>query len=143
MANISAIKLPNNETYDLKDKNALPLTGGQVTGPVTFGDSVSADDLTVGNMVVNGSASFTNGIRNFQSVSVSLPVASWSSNSQTVTVSGVTATNTVVVSPAPDSFGDYSTSVVHCTAQGNNSLTFTCSETPAGALTVNVLIMNI
>lgn len=143
MANISSIKLPNNEIYDLKDKNALPLTGGQVTGPVTFGDSVSADDLTVGNMVVNGSASFTNGIVNFQSVSVSLPVASWSSNSQTVTVSGVTTTNTIVVSPAPASFGDYSSSVVHCTAQGNNSLTFTCSEVPASALTVNVLIMNI
>lgn len=143
MANISAIKLPSGTTYDLKDKNALPLTGGQVTGPVTFGDSVSADDLTVGNMVVNGSASFTNGIVNFKSVSVSLPVASWSSNSQTVTVSGVTTTNTVVVSPAPASFADYSTSVVHCSAQGTNSLTFTCSETPASALTVNVLIMNI
>ena len=143
MANLSAIKLPNGTTYTIKDNNALPLTGGQVTGPVTFGDSVSVDDLTAGNVVVNGSASFTNGIVNFKSVSVSLPVASWSSNSQTVTVSGVTTTNTVVVSPAPDSFGDYSTSVVHCTAQGNNSLTFTCSETPAGALTVNVLIMNI
>jgi hypothetical protein len=143
MANISAIKLPNGTTYTLKDNGALQLTGGQVTGPVSFGDSVSIDEATLGDLVVNGSASFTNGIANFKSVSVSLPVASWSSNSQTVTVSGVTATNTVVVSPAPASFGDYSTSVVHCTAQGSNSLTFTCSEVPAGALTVNVLIMNI
>lgn len=63
MANISSIKLPNNETYDLKDKNALPLTGGQVTGPVTFGDSVSMDDLTAGQLVVEGAASVTNNLQ--------------------------------------------------------------------------------
>lgn len=40
----------------------LSLTGGQVTGPVTFGDSVSIDEATVGDLVVNGSASFTNNI---------------------------------------------------------------------------------
>ena len=40
----------------------LKLSGGQVTGPVTFGSSVSADELTVGDLVVNGAASFTNGL---------------------------------------------------------------------------------
>ena len=63
MANISAIKLPNGTTYTLKDNGALQLTGGQVTGPVTFGDSVSIDSLTAGDLVVNGSASFTNNIQ--------------------------------------------------------------------------------
>ena len=63
MAVLSAIKLPNNVTYTLKDNGALQLTGGKVTGPVTFGDSVSIDDATIGNLVVNGSASFTNGAR--------------------------------------------------------------------------------
>lgn len=63
MANLSAIKLPNNVTYDLKDNGALQLTGGQVTGPVTFGDSVSIDDLTAGQLVVTGEASFTNNIQ--------------------------------------------------------------------------------
>ena len=61
MADISAIKLPNGTTYNIKDINALPLTGGSVTGPVSFGDSVSIDEATVGDLVVNGSASFTNG----------------------------------------------------------------------------------
>ena len=40
----------------------LKLSGGQVTGPVTFGSSVSADELTAGDLVVNGAASFTNGL---------------------------------------------------------------------------------
>ena len=38
----------------------LPLTGGNVTGPVNFGDSVSIDDLTAGTLVVTGNSSFTN-----------------------------------------------------------------------------------
>ena len=42
--------------------NYLPLTGGQVTGPTTFGDTVSIDDLNAGQLVVSGSASVANGI---------------------------------------------------------------------------------
>ena len=38
----------------------LPLTGGNVTGPVNFGDSVSIDDLTAGTLIVTGNSSFTN-----------------------------------------------------------------------------------
>lgn len=63
MANLSAIKLPNGTVYNLKDNGALQLTGGSVTGPVSFGDSVSIDEATVGDLVVNGSASFTNNIQ--------------------------------------------------------------------------------
>ena len=63
MANLSAIKLPNGTTYSLKDSGALQLTGGQVTGPVSFGDSVTMDEVTTGDLVVNGNASFTNNIQ--------------------------------------------------------------------------------
>lgn len=52
-----------SNVYVLQDSGALQLTGGQVTGPVTFGDSVSIDEATLGNLVVNGSASFTNNIQ--------------------------------------------------------------------------------
>lgn len=61
MADVSKIKLPSGTTYTIKDNNALPLTGGSVTGPVSFGDSVTIDEATIGDLVVNGSASFTNG----------------------------------------------------------------------------------
>ena len=42
--------------------DVLPLTGGTVTGPVTFGDSVSIDDLSVGTLSITGNATFTNNI---------------------------------------------------------------------------------
>lgn len=38
------------------------LSGANFTGPVNFGDSVSADDLTAGQLMVTGNASFTNNI---------------------------------------------------------------------------------
>ena len=63
MADVSAIKLPSGVTYTLKDKGALQLTGGAVTGPVSFNNTISVDDATIGSLIVNGSASFTNGIR--------------------------------------------------------------------------------
>lgn len=137
MANISAIKLPNGTTYTLKDNGALQLTGGQVTGPVTFDDGVSVTQAPSSSYDAANKSYVDSG--DFKSTIASLTVAGWSSNSQTVTVSGVTASNTVIVSPAPASYSEYSVCGVYCSAQSANSLTFTCSETPSGALTVNIL----
>lgn len=73
---------------------------------------------------------------------VTLVVADWSANTQTVDVTGVTATNSVIVSPAPASQSDYTTAGILCTAQGAGTLTFTCTATPTNAIDVNVLILN-
>ncbi len=70
-----------------------------------------------------------------------LTVAGWSNNTQTVTVTGMTATNTVFVSPAPASATDYAAAGIVCTSQGTDSLTFTCTTVPTNAITVNVVIM--
>lgn len=63
MADVNQIKLPNGDIYTLKDEGALQLTGGNITGPVSFGDSVSIDEATVGDLVVNGNGSFTNNLQ--------------------------------------------------------------------------------
>lgn len=70
-----------------------------------------------------------------------LAVADWSSNTQTVSVSGVKADSVVFVSPAPASASDYASAGILCTAQAANSLTFTCTTTPTNAITVNVVCM--
>jgi len=49
--------------YKLQDSDALPLSGGNVTGPVNFGDSVSMEEASVGDLIITGNASSTN---NFQ-----------------------------------------------------------------------------
>lgn len=70
-----------------------------------------------------------------------LAVADWSSNTQTVNVTGVTASNVVFVAPAPASAADYAAAGIVCIAQGAGTLTFTCTTVPSNAITVNVVIL--
>lgn len=92
----------------------LKLTGGNVTGAVTFGDSVSADELTAGDLIVNGSASFTN-------------------NLQVNTINGVAVGN----SPK---FTDNNTTYTF--ANGTNGFTVTPSGGTAQTVTVTPSITN-
>lgn len=70
-----------------------------------------------------------------------LASANWSSDSQTITVNGVTASNLVIVSPAPASVEAYGNARIYCSAQSANSLTFACPGTaPSTDLTVNIVI---
>lgn len=74
---------------------------------------------------------------------VTLSSSGWSNSTpytQTVSVTGVMADNTVQVAPDPASIEDYSKALVRATAQASNSLTFTASKKPTSALTVGVLI---
>lgn len=75
------------------------------------------------------------------SATATLAVAGWSNNTQTVNVTGVTATNVVFVSPAPASAADYASAGIVCTAQGAGTLTFTCTTVPSNAITVNVVCL--
>ena len=75
-------------------------------------------------------------------VAVTLPTSGWANNQQTVNVSGVTADNTIIVSPIPDQRAAYGEAGVYCSAQAAGSLTFDCDTTPSEALTVNVTILD-
>ena len=70
----------------------------------------------------------------------SLTVNGWSSNSQTANATGVTASNDVIVAPAPSCASDWAAAGIVCTAQGAGTLTFTCETVPTAALTANVVI---
>ena len=75
------------------------------------------------------------------SSTITLLAANWSSNTQTVSASDVTATNTVFVSPAPLSVSDYAAAGVMCTGQAAGTLTFTCDTTPLTDLSVSVVVL--
>lgn len=75
-------------------------------------------------------------------IQVTLSSSNWSSKTQTVTATWVTASNTVIVSPDPTNFDEYSSNVVYCYSQASNSLTFKCTTTPSSNITVNVVILN-
>lgn len=74
---------------------------------------------------------------------VALSASDWSSNTQTVTVSGVSATETaqlITPTPAIASQSAYYEAGIMCTNQAANSLTFTCQTVPTSNLTVYVVI---
>lgn len=72
---------------------------------------------------------------------ITLTSAGWTNNEQTVTATGVTATNTVIVSPDPASMTDYTDAGIYCSAQASNSLTFVCDTVPSNDIDVNVVIL--
>lgn len=72
---------------------------------------------------------------------ITLTAAGWSNGSQTVSVSGITSTGVVFVSPDPTDQTDYTTAGIICTAQATDSLTFTCDTTPSSDIDVVVVQM--
>ena len=77
------------------------------------------------------------------SVAITLTTSGWSSNTQTVTVSGVSASETaqlITPTPAIASQTAYYEAGIMCTGQAANSLTFTCQTVPTSNLTVYVVI---
>lgn len=79
----------------------------------------------------------------FNTATITLATAGWSNNSQTVTVQGVTASNIVIVNPAPASYDEYVIDNVRCTGQDTNELTFSCDFVPDEAITVSVIITSV
>lgn len=71
----------------------------------------------------------------------SLTVAGWSSNTQTVSLTGMAADRIVIIGPVADSIDVCKTNAVYCSAQGNGTLTFKCQTTPSVAITMNVIMI--
>ncbi len=69
-----------------------------------------------------------------------LAAASWTNNAQTVTVTGLGATEDVLVSPAPASWSAWGAAGIRATAQAAGSITFECDTAPSADLTAQLII---
>ena len=79
-------------------------------------------------------------------VPVTLTAAGWSDNTQTVTVSGVSADETAqLIQPMPSAASQaaYIEAGILCTGQGLESLTFSCDTVPTEDLTVYVVLTEV
>lgn len=82
------------------------------------------------------------------SVTVTLASGGWVSNGagayvQSVTVTNMNDTKSVMVAPNNDSLTSYSASEIRCTAQGTNTLEFTAITLPTGNVNVDVIHMGV
>ena len=93
------------------------------------------------SLVTTGEKYNWNNKTNTKSLTITLVATNWSNNTQSVSASGVTTSNDVIVSPVPAAIEDWQDGGIICTTQAENSLTFTCLETPENNISVNVLII--
>lgn len=137
-------------TQEQADERYLQLNSdAMITGDITFkyGADFDGSKITSVGTPVNGSdganKAYVDSKAPLPPVPVTLTTSGWSSNTQTVTVSGVSATETaqlITPTPAIASQSAYYEAGIMCTNQGTNSLTFTCQTVPTSNLTVYVVI---
>ena len=118
-----------------------------VSANFSRGDHVHPSDTSrvPTTRTVNGKALSSNITLNptdvgFVTKSATIQVGNWSGTTATISVSGVTATNNVVVSPAPTSMDYYGLFGVRCVSQAEGQLTFGADNQPNVAITVNLII---
>lgn len=149
--NIAIGSYANNNGGGQQEKSIAIGFGANVkaTGAIQIGvfNHVNSDANTfkVGNnngnyemMSADGTiphARLTNAV---QSASVTIATTDWSSNTASVTVSGLTATSVVWVAPDNASQSAYTTAGVYASSQSADTLVFNCVTTPTSALTINV-----
>ena len=124
-----------------KLENYLPKSGGTLTGSLTLKSAPTADLQAATKKYVDDSAMSIKA----KSHKVTLTVAGWDSTAKTqsVTVSGVSATETeqeIHITPAIASMSAYMEAGVYASGQASNRITFTASEVPTTDLTVYVVI---
>lgn len=120
--------------------NAGGTGGGDVDADTLGGEppeyyATSASVTNLGNTKANKSVG----------VSVQLTVAGWTAYGnkyrQTASASGVTATNNIVVAPAPTYRDAYVEANAQAVAQDTNSITFEADSIPSVAMYANVIIL--
>ena len=133
---VGAVDAPESGlTQEQADARYLQLSGGEITGPVYTEEAPISDYQLVNKGYVDSKAPTYN--------SFTLTTSGWSSNTQTVTVPGVSASETAqLITPVPKNTAQsaYYEAGIMCTGQAANSLTFTCQTVPTSNLTVYVVI---
>lgn len=97
---------------------------------------MSSTDKTKLNGIATGATKNT-----ISSTTATLLASAWSNKSLTVSVTGVTATNNIVVSPNAASWVAWGTALVRAVSQATGSITFACNKVPADDLVANILIV--
>lgn len=126
--------------------NVISATGGASVNPAT------ATPLMDGTGAVGSSVKYaredhvhpSDTAKQDKAVPIQVTIASadWSGTTATKTVNGVTSSNNVIVTYAPTSKSAYTTADIYASAQGTNSLTFSCTTAPSVSVTANVLIFD-
>lgn len=121
-------KASTKPSYTASEVGAVPTTR-------KVNNKALSSDVTLNASDVGAQSAITQ-------TSTTISVANWNATTTcTKSVTGVTSSNGVIVTPAPASISTWTSNGVYCSAQGSGTLTFTCSTTPSSDITVNIMIV--
>lgn len=120
----------------------ITITDAENPDGQTF-EIMNGADGTGSVSTVNGISPVSGNVPLYSSVQITLSASGWSSKSQTVSVSGLGASDIVQVSPAQYAIDSYVNAGIKCVSQMNGSLKFECTEVPTRNVLVNILIMKV
>lgn len=132
---------PRTKVKAVSDDNGVGL-GALLEGKTDIGHTHTATEVDARPSNWMPSAAEVGAQEKHTTKSCILTIEGWSDLSQTVNVTGVTANNTVIVTPSPSSCVAYGAFGIYCSAQADGKLTFICASKPDADLTVNVLILD-
>lgn len=107
-------------------------------------DSLDSDDPTKPLSAAAGKrlAQAVFGAVHMDTYEVTLATNGWdTSSTQTVDVPGIRANASLIVTGSPETYTAYNDAGVFMSAQGENTLTFTCEYQPSSELKANVLML--
>lgn len=135
--------IANNTSAIATNKTSIETVDGRVDDANTA-ISKNASDITAMGTRVTTLETTVKTIPKIQQATVVLNASSWSSGAltQSVSCSIVTASNIVWVAPA-GSIASYGKNGVYASAQGDGTLTFTCTTVPQDTYTVNIVTADI
>lgn len=115
-----------NDNLDVIDAQIYAAASG--SGLTNYYTKTQVDGLIDGHKKIVSSA-------------VTVTSGAWSNGTATITVSGVSASNDIIITPAPASMEAYTGGKVRATAQAPNKLTLTADTAPATDIVVNVMVI--
>lgn len=137
---VGRIGIDGTGTGTVQSVNEIqPDANGDVT--LGAGDIPTPGGSDVATDLSSLSAAIANKANPSVATLVTIAVADWSNQTCTKSVSGVTASNNIVVAPAPASHIAYGEAQIRATAQGSGTVTFACETVPSDAVTIIVLIV--
>lgn len=123
---VGQIVAPNGTTVGLTEKHGYNYQSKQINAAQ---EAINQLDDAIGQLPT------------ISAIEVTLLASGWSTLTQSVAATGVTATNAVIVSPDPASEEAYTDAGILCISQAEGSLTFKCDTVPEGDVTVNIVLI--
>lgn len=148
MANVKPLCIKSPHPFaevaasDTVDAKLYVSSGQRLLGRESGGGGHEEISIGSGLTLSSGVLSSPTGLSAIVSGTITLTVAGWSSNTQTVSVTGVTSSSINIISIQDPVMGSrWGDAKIYATSQATDSITFECENTPTDPIEFIVVIL--